>query len=179
MSPTSVRLACFHHLRRLRHIWQTLTVDWETAATLVHAFVTSHVDYCNVILAGALKVITNILRVMNAAARILNGMRKSDRSLTQLMHDNLHWLDVPERVKYSHYLDSSLPHRCRASVSSCQLRSGVQDGTEMSSTLRRWSPARRAVWTHGSFLYSVQDYGTLCLDCYVTLATTLIPLDIL
>jgi len=23
-----------------------------------------------------------------------------DRGLTQLMHDNLHWFDVPERVKY-------------------------------------------------------------------------------
>jgi len=23
-----------------------------------------------------------------------------DRGLTQLIHDNLHWLDVPERVKY-------------------------------------------------------------------------------
>jgi len=37
---------------------------------------------------------------MNAAARILTGTRKFDRGLTQLMHDNLHWLDVPERVKY-------------------------------------------------------------------------------
>ena len=43
----------------------------ESAATLVHAFVTSRVDYCNVVLAGALKVITNKLqRVMNAAARV-------------------------------------------------------------------------------------------------------------
>ena len=35
----------------------------ESAATLVHhAFVTSRVDYCNVVLAGALKVITNKLQ---------------------------------------------------------------------------------------------------------------------
>jgi len=55
---------------------------------------------------------------MNAAVRVLAGTRKFDRGLTQLMHDNLHWLDVPERVKYSHHLevDSSLPHRYRASV---------------------------------------------------------------
>jgi len=37
---------------------------------------------------------------MNAAARVLTGTSKFDRFLTQLMHDNLHWLDVPERVKY-------------------------------------------------------------------------------
>jgi len=27
-------------------------------------------------------------------------MRKFDGGLTQLMYDNLHWLDVPQRVKY-------------------------------------------------------------------------------
>jgi len=37
---------------------------------------------------------------MNAAARVLTGTSKFDRGLTQLMHDNLHWLDVPERVNY-------------------------------------------------------------------------------
>jgi len=39
-------------------------------------------------------------RVMNAAARVLSGTRKFDRGLTQLMQDKLHWLDVPERIKY-------------------------------------------------------------------------------
>jgi len=37
---------------------------------------------------------------MNAAARVLTGTRKFDRGLTQLMHDNFQWLDMPERVKY-------------------------------------------------------------------------------
>jgi len=71
--------------------------------TLVHAFVTSRVDYCklNVVLVGAPNLITNKLqRMVNAAARVLTGTRKFDRGLTQLMHDNLHWLDVPESVKY-------------------------------------------------------------------------------
>ena len=35
------------------------SLDEESAATLVHAFVTSHVDYCNAILAGASKYITD------------------------------------------------------------------------------------------------------------------------
>jgi len=72
---------------------------------------------------------------------------------------------------------TKLPHRYCATVSCCWLCSGFREGTETSSTLRRWSSARRAVWTHvafGRFLYSVRDYGTLCLDCCVTLATTLL-----
>jgi len=45
---------------------------------------------------------------------------------------------------------------------------GLRDGTETSSMLRRWSSARRIVWTHvafGRFLYSVWDCETLCLCC--------------
>jgi len=65
---TKLSATCFHHLRRLRHIWRMLTA--ESVATLVRAFVTSRIDYCNVVLAGASKVITNKLQtVMNAAAR--------------------------------------------------------------------------------------------------------------
>ena len=46
---------------------------------------------------------------MNAAPGILTGTRKFDRGLTQLMHDNFHWLDVPESVKYKVII---LTHRC-------------------------------------------------------------------
>jgi len=68
---------------------------------MVHAFVMSRVDYCNVVFAGAPKAVTNKLqRVLNAAARVVSGTRKFDRGLTQLIHVELHWLDVPERVKY-------------------------------------------------------------------------------
>ena len=91
---------CFFHLRQLRHIRRTLSK--ESATTLVHAFVTSRIDYnCNVVFAGAPKITTNKLqRVLNAAARVVSGSRKFDRGLTQLLYAELHWLDVPERVRY-------------------------------------------------------------------------------
>ena len=76
-------------------------MDTESAATLVHAFVTSRIDYYNVLLAGARKTTTDKLqRLLNAAARLLSGTKKFDRRLSQLVHVDLHWLDVPERVKY-------------------------------------------------------------------------------
>jgi len=68
-------------------------------ATLVHAFVTSRVDYFNALYAGAPKTVTDKLqRVLTAAARVVSDTRKFDIGLTTLLHDELHWLDVPERV---------------------------------------------------------------------------------
>ena len=53
------------------------------AATLVHAFVTSRVDYCNAVLAAAPKTTTDRLqRVLNAAARVVSDTRKFDYGLS-------------------------------------------------------------------------------------------------
>ena len=51
---TAVSSKCFFQLRQLRRVRRSL--DDESVATLVHAFVTSH--YCNGLLAGAPKVVT-------------------------------------------------------------------------------------------------------------------------
>ena len=39
-------------------------------------------------------------RVLNAAARVVSGTHKFDRGLSRLLHTELDWLDVPERVVY-------------------------------------------------------------------------------
>jgi len=39
-------------------------------------------------------------RVMNAAARVISDTRKFDRSLKRFLHEDLHWLDVPQGVTY-------------------------------------------------------------------------------
>ena len=39
-------------------------------------------------------------RVLNAAAWLVSGTRKFDHGLSRLLHEELHWLDVPERVKF-------------------------------------------------------------------------------
>ena len=46
---------------------------------------------------------------MNAAARVVSDTQKYDRGLSNLLHDELHWLDVPERVQYK--LCATV-HRC-------------------------------------------------------------------
>ena len=67
----------------------------------LHGFVVYISDRCDVVFAGATKTVTNKLqRVLNAPARVVSVSRKFDRGLTQLIHAELHWLDVPERVSY-------------------------------------------------------------------------------
>jgi len=57
-------------------------------------------DYSNSVLASAPKTITDELqRVLNAAARLI-CTNKYDRGLSALLHDELHWLDIPQRVQY-------------------------------------------------------------------------------
>ena len=95
-------------LRQLRRVRRSL--DSESAATLVHAFVTSRVDQCNAVLAGARKSVTDTLQhVMNAAAHVVSDTRKFDHGLTQILRDDLQWLDVADRVTYKL---SVIMHRC-------------------------------------------------------------------
>ena len=75
------------------------SLDRDSAATLVRAFVTSRIDYGNALLANAPKIWTEKLqRVLNAAARVITGTRKFDSGVSHILHHDLLWLDVPQRV---------------------------------------------------------------------------------
>jgi len=55
----------------------------------------------NAVLAGSPRVTTDKLQgVVNSAARIISNTRKFDGGLSQLLHDELHWLDVTDRVQF-------------------------------------------------------------------------------
>ena len=77
------------------------SLDLDSTKTLVHAFIASCMDYCNAILARSPVSMTDKLqRLMNAAARLVIGIHKFDHGLSWLLHDDLHWLDIPERIQY-------------------------------------------------------------------------------
>jgi len=67
-------------------------------------------------------------RVMNAAARLVNDTRKYGRGLEQLLHVELHWLHVSDRVKFKIGLTV---HRCLSNkaphylADSCTLVSNI------------------------------------------------------
>ena len=61
--------------------------------TLVYAFVSSRIEYCNSILAGVSgQLLQRLQSVQNAAERLVTGARRSDR-MTPILRQ-LHWLPI-------------------------------------------------------------------------------------
>ena len=88
----------FYHLCQLRLIRRHLTDA--TAATLVHAFVLTRIDYCNAVLVGTTKQQLNRLQmVLNTAARLLLRILKFGH-ISSAIIDTLHWLPVPDRLTF-------------------------------------------------------------------------------
>ena len=66
----------------------------------MNSFKLTRVDYCNSLLAGLpAHQLDRIQSVLNYAARSVYGLRKYYH-VRPLLRDNLHWLRVPERVKF-------------------------------------------------------------------------------
>ena len=74
-------------------------LDIESTKTLVHAYVTSRLDYCNSLLYGIPKeLIQKLQRVQNTAARLITKSKKYDH-ITPVLK-KLHWLPIEQRIVY-------------------------------------------------------------------------------
>jgi len=94
---TSVCRAAYYHLKNIRSLKPFLST--KALITVVHAFITSRIDYCNSLLYGMSDYNTNRLqKVQNCAARIVSNTRKYDH-ITPVLKE-LHWLPVKYRVWY-------------------------------------------------------------------------------
>ena len=87
----------FYHLHNIKRIRKYLSR--ESTKMLVHAFITSRVDYCNSLSYGLPKYQLNKLqRVLNASARLIcNAPRFCHISL---LLRGLHWLPVTARIQF-------------------------------------------------------------------------------
>ncbi len=89
--------SCFYHLRRLAKVKPVLSL--KNFEIVIHAFITSRLDYYNSLYYGANQ--SSISRhqiVQNAVARLLTGSRKFDRISPILT--SLHWLPVKLRIEF-------------------------------------------------------------------------------
>jgi len=104
-------------MRQLRSIKQSLTPD--ATRTLINAFVTSRLDYCNSIFAGVSGQLLQKLQVIqNAAARLITGTRKSEH-MTPVLRD-LHWLPVRQRITFK---TAVLAYKCQHGIAPQYLES--------------------------------------------------------
>ncbi len=87
----------FFHLRSIVRLKQSL--PHKDLETVIHAFVTSRLDYCNSLYCRLPPIaISHLQVVQNAAARLLAGTKKRDH--ISPIQACLHWIPVKFRVEY-------------------------------------------------------------------------------
>ena len=90
-------ISAFSQLYNIRRIRKYPTMD--TSKTLVHAMITSRIDYCNSLLCGLPDNSLNKLqRVQNAAAWLITGTGKFSR-ITPVLR-SLHWFPIKQRLQF-------------------------------------------------------------------------------
>ena len=123
-----------NHLRNLFRIRRYLDVS--AASAVIHAFITTRLDYCNHLYFGLPRYkVKKLQQIQNIAARYVTCARKYDH-ITPVL-EQLHWLPVSYRIVFKHllfvykslnglcpqYLRNLLEHR----KSARSLRSNFQD----------------------------------------------------
>ena len=93
----SVTKSAFHHLKNISRLRSSLSDS--VAETLIHAFITSRLDYCNGVLSGVPgNTLDRLQYVLNCAARVLTRTKPWQHITPTLIH--LHWLPVKFCIQY-------------------------------------------------------------------------------
>ena len=91
-----------HKIGQIRNL-----LDKSTTEKLVHAFITSRLDFCNSLLLGLPDSgISKLQRVQNSAARLVTRSKTCDH-ISPIFSD-LHWLPVRQRIAYNPSSDIQL-----------------------------------------------------------------------
>ena len=107
---SSLVKSCFYQLKSISRIRKYLT--HEAATKVIHAFISSKLDYGNSLLSGLPKYQLNRLqRIQNTAARIVTRINKYDH-ISPVLY-NLHWLPVAKRIVFEIL---TLVYRCLNNV---------------------------------------------------------------
>ena len=111
------------------------------------------------------KTITDRLqRVLNAAARVVSDTQKFDRGRSRIMHTELHWLDVPERINYKLGM---LMYRCQHNKASRYLMDHCTSVSDVayrqrlrSASSHKVSVPRHRLSTYGRRAFTIR-YDTI------------------
>jgi len=119
----SVCKSANYHIKALRHIRSSLTIDM--ARTVACALVNTRLDYANSVLYGTSDVnIKKLQRVQNSLARVVSCTRRAEHISPVLMQ--LHWLPVRQLIKYK---VAALTYKIRMTGQPGYLQTAVRDYT--------------------------------------------------
>ncbi len=94
---SSICKTAFFHLKNISKLRPMLSMS--NAEMLIHAFMTSRLDYCNALLGGcSARLINKLQMVQNAAAIILTRTRKYGHISPVL--STLNWLPIKHRIDF-------------------------------------------------------------------------------
>ncbi|XP_053569847.1 uncharacterized protein LOC128660189 [Bombina bombina] len=94
---SSVIKSAYFHLKNIARIQHLIPQD--DMPTLIHAFVSSRLDYCNALYLGLQKKeLHHLQTVQNTAARLLTNQTRSCH-ITPVLH-SLHWLPIKWRTYF-------------------------------------------------------------------------------
>ena len=126
----SITRSAFYHLKNISRLRPSLSDS--VAETLIHAFVTSRLDYCNGVLFGVPnKYLDRLQYVQNSAARVLTHTKPWQHITPTLKQ--LHWLPVKHRINYKLLL---LTYKCQHNLAPQYLSGLLQDKPTHERTLR-------------------------------------------
>ena len=136
----------YYQLRQLRPVTGSLSAD--AAKTLVQAFISSWLDYCNALLYGVSDgLMRHIQSVQNAAVRLVTGAQRRDH-ITPILRQ-LHWLPVRQWVTFK---IAVLVFQCLTGQAPAYLADDCQLTSDVSTRrLRSTDTAMCVVWRSNKF----------------------------
>ena len=88
---------CYYQLIKLQQLKKC--IDRSTLEMVIHSFISSKIDYCNILFHNLPKYqIKKVQRIQNSAARLLTDTSKYSH-ITPIFKE-LHWLPVESRIRY-------------------------------------------------------------------------------
>jgi hypothetical protein len=160
---------CFAMLRQRRSIHQSVPAS--AYQTLLVSLVLTKLDYGNAVLSGlSVYLIRRLQSVMNAAARSIAGLRRSEHITTTLA--GLHWLQASERIDFKL---ATLTFRCLHGAAPSYLSCDPRRLADI--------PSRRCLRSSASNALYVQQPGCrrLVTECSLSLplvsVTIFLPLS--